>query len=196
MLKCYGLSKIHLSFYYTCMYTCNKVISCVRGFNTYADFFDCAVGLKQGEVISPMLFSLFIEDLELFLQDDQCYGLSIDAITFILVLFADDMVIQGKDRHDLQKSLDRLEYYCNKWGLEVNTKKTKVVSFRKRGGLLKNDSWTYKCVNLEVVNNFNYLGTVFNYTRTFVLNQETLVGKGLKALNCLLFNTKKYCLKP
>ena len=142
----------------------NKVKSCVRGCNSYSDFFDCAVGLKQGEVMSPLLFSLFIEDLELFLQDDQCCGLSIDDITFILMLFADDMVILGKDRDDLQKSLDRLEYYCNKWGLEVNTEKTKVVVFRKRGGLLNNESWTYKGVNLEVVNNFNYLGTVFNYT--------------------------------
>ena len=167
----------------------NKVKSCVRGCNSYSDFFGCGVGLKQGRVMSPLLFSLFIEDLELFLQDDQCCGLSIDDITFILMLFADDMVILGKDRDDLQKSLDRLEYYCNKWGLEVNTEKTKVVVFRKRGGLLNNESWTYKGVNLEVVNNFNYLGTVFNYTGTFVLNQETLVGKGLKALNCLLFNT-------
>ena len=49
----------------------NKVKTCVRGCNSYSDFFDCVVGLKQGEVISPMLFSLFIEDLELFLQNDQ-----------------------------------------------------------------------------------------------------------------------------
>ena len=41
------------------------------------------------------------------------------------------------------------------------------------------------------INNFNYLGTVFNYTGTFVLNQETFVVKGLKALNCLLFNIIK-----
>ena len=40
------------------------------------------------------------------------------------------------------------------------------------------------------------MGTVFNYTGNFALNQETLVGKGLKALNCLLYNTKKYALKP
>ena len=174
----------------------NKVKTCVRGCNSYSDFFDCAVGLKQGEVISPMLFSLFIEDLELFLQNDQRSGLSLDEITFILMLFADDMVILGKDRDDLQKSLDRLEHYCNKWGLQVNTEKTKIIVFRKRGGLRNNESWTYKGDNLEVVDNFNYLGTVFNYTGNFALNQETLVGKGLKALNCLLYNTKKYCLKP
>ena len=68
----------------------NKGKSCVSGCNSYSDFFDCAVCLKQGEVISPMLFSLFIEDLELFLPDDQCYGLSIDDITFILMLYADE----------------------------------------------------------------------------------------------------------
>ena len=32
-------------------------------------FFNSAVGLKQGEIMSPMLFSLFIEDFELFIQD-------------------------------------------------------------------------------------------------------------------------------
>ena len=85
----------------------NKVKTCIRGCNSDLDFFDCAVGLKQGEVISLILFSLFIEDLELFLQEDPTCGLSFDEITFILMLFADDMVIVGKDRNDLQ-SLDLL----------------------------------------------------------------------------------------
>ena len=174
----------------------NNVKTCVRGCNSYSDFFECAVGLKQGEVISPILFSLFIEDLELFLQEDPNCGLSLDDITFILMLFADDMVILGKDRDDLQNSLDLLEKYCKKWGLQVNTDKTKIVVFRKRGGLFDNEKWTYDGVQLDAVNNFNYLGTVFNYTGTFALNQETLVGKGLKALNCLIYNTKKYCLSP
>ena len=44
------------------------------------------------------------------------------------------MVILGKDKDDLQTSLDLLEMYCHKWGLQVNTDKTKIVVFRKRGG--------------------------------------------------------------
>ena len=47
-----------------------NIKSCVRNCHRYSDFFDCAIGLRQGEVMSPILFSLFIEDLELFLQDD------------------------------------------------------------------------------------------------------------------------------
>ena len=174
----------------------NNVKTCVRNCNSLSDLFECAVGLKQGEVISPLLFSLFIEDLELFLQGDLSSGLCLDDITFILMLFADDMVILGKDANDLQKSLDLLDVYCSRWGLQVNTDKTKIVVFRKRGGLRDNEAWTYKGSRLEVVNEFNYLGTVFKYTGSFVVNQETLVGKGLKALNCLLYNTKKYSLSP
>ena len=40
----------------------NNVKTCVRNCNSLSDFFECAVGLKQGEVFSPLLFSLFIED--------------------------------------------------------------------------------------------------------------------------------------
>jgi len=36
------------------------------------------------------------------------------------------------------------------------------------------------------VDNFNYLGTVFSYNGSSKVNQDILVGKGLKALNVLL----------
>ena len=95
----------------------NQVKTCVRACNSYSDFFECAVGLKQGEVISPLFFSLFIDDLELFLQDDPNCGLNLDNITFILMLFADDMVILGITISDLQHCLDLLHTYCTRWGL-------------------------------------------------------------------------------
>ena len=173
----------------------NNVKTCVRNCHSYSEFFECAVGLKQGEVISPLLFSLFIEDFELFLQDDQNCGLRLDDITFLLMLFADDMVILGKDINDLQNSLELLEIYCDRWGLQVNTEKTKIVVFRKRGGLRDNESWIYKNTPIEVVNEFNYLGTVFKYTGSFVLNQETLVGKGLKALKDNVIHNMAWWLK-
>jgi hypothetical protein len=47
-----------------------KVKSCVRCCNTYSGFFQYAVGLRQGEVASPLIVSLFVEDLELYLQDN------------------------------------------------------------------------------------------------------------------------------
>ena len=118
----------------------NNVKTCVRCCRSYSDFFECAVGLKQGEVISPLLFSLCIEDSELFLQEDQSCGLRLDDVTFLLMLFADDMVILGNDINDLQNSLELLERYCDRWELQVNTEKIKILFFWKRGGLRDNKS--------------------------------------------------------
>jgi len=74
---------------------------------------------------------MFIDDLELSLQDDVNSGLTLDDITIILMLFADDMVIFGKSPQELQNSLNLLHTYCLKWGLEVNTAKNKNNVFLK-----------------------------------------------------------------
>jgi len=119
-----------------------NVKSCVKACSSYSDYFNYAVGLRQGEVMSPLLFSLFIEDLELFLQKDTTSGLSIDDIVLILLLFADDMAIVAKCPEELQSHLNLLHDYCSTWGLKVSTQKTKIMFFRKRGRLLPTEHWT------------------------------------------------------
>ena len=73
-----------------------RVKSCVRSCNNYSEFFQYAVGLRQGEVLSPILFSFFIEDLELYMQKNLDSFIEFDEMILILLLFADDMVIIGK----------------------------------------------------------------------------------------------------
>ena len=75
-----------------------SVKSCVRHRKTYSDFFEVSIGLRQGNVMSPILFHLFVEDLELFLQRNVDCGLTVYDITLILLLFADDMVILGSSQ--------------------------------------------------------------------------------------------------
>jgi hypothetical protein len=49
------------------------------------------------------------------------------------------MVIFGKSIEELQSNLNNLKLYCDKWGLEVNTDKTKTMGFRKRGSIRENE---------------------------------------------------------
>ena len=70
-----------------------------------------------------------------------------------------------------------------------------ALVFRKRGRLLRGEYWTYNNQEIEVVNKFNYLGTIFKYTGSFCSKTEYIVGKVLKALNVLLVNCKKLPLK-
>ena len=150
----------------------------------------------QGQNNSPALFALFLEDLELYLQETDTCGFKLSDICIILLLFADDMVIFGNSPADLQQSLNRLNQYCTKWGLEVNTSKSKVVVFRSRGNLRNNEKWTCGNEFLEVVDNLNYLRVCFNYTESFNLNVQNIKGKSLKAMHLLYNNVKIHHTKP
>ena len=59
---------------------CSQAKSCVRHFGSLSDFFKCDVGLLQGEIISPILFSLFLADLETFHQIDADAGFTLEHI--------------------------------------------------------------------------------------------------------------------
>ena len=63
------------------------VKSCVKHLNSLSDFFDIAIGLKQSLNNSPVLFALFLEDLELFLQNQMDSGVSIIDIFLLLHCF-------------------------------------------------------------------------------------------------------------
>ena len=74
----------------------STVKSCVKNGNSPSDYFYYTVGLRQGETTSPFLVSLCLEDLELFLSENPISGISINELSIIILLFADDMVIFGK----------------------------------------------------------------------------------------------------
>ena len=61
----------------------------------------------RGGNLTRFVFMIY-RRLELFLQGDQTCGLTFDDITFIYIeVFADDMVILGKDKDDLQTSFEK-----------------------------------------------------------------------------------------
>ena len=67
--------------------------SCVKQFGTLSEFFSSDVGLLQGDVISPMLFSLFLNDIEMSLQSTASAGITLEQLSLYLLMFAYDAVI-------------------------------------------------------------------------------------------------------
>ena len=80
----------------------------------------------------------------------------------------------------LQEMLNALYSYTNEWDLCVNVQKTKIVVFRN-GGTVK-DTWQYNGSEVEVVNQFNYLGMLFNYNGKFLSTQKHCATQGNKAM--------------
>ena len=69
-------------------------------------------------------------------------------------------------KEDLQKQLDSLYDYCVQWKLKVNVQKSKIVIF-SRGRILQNVHFYYNGTELEIVNDFSYLGVIFSRTGNF-----------------------------
>ena len=96
---------------------------------TRTEWFDNKCGVRQGDTLSPTLFSLYINDLAKTLKEDGPL-LSVGDLNINILLYADDMVLIADNESDLQTLLDVMYRWCMKWRLSVNKEKTKVVHFR------------------------------------------------------------------
>lgn len=149
--------------------------------------------MLQGDILSPMLFSLFLEDLETHLHENLSAGIDIDQINIFLLLFADDLAIISETPNGLQKHLNTLHTYCERWGLTVNIDKTKVMIFQK-GRTRKGYNFCYNNKNLEIVDSFAYLGTVLSPNGLFNKHVKITAEKTLQLYNTFMYKTQKLSL--
>jgi len=84
-------------------------------------------------------------------------GIDIYMTKMFLLLYADDIVIFADSAEELQKGLDVLLIYCQRWKLQINAQKTNVVIFRIGGARLGNLNFNFHGVPLEIVKSFSYL---------------------------------------
>jgi hypothetical protein len=99
------------------------------------DSFSSNIGVRQGDDLRPNLFKQFINDLpEIF--DQTCNPATLNSLKVNCLLYADDIVLLSETAEGLQNSLDKLSRYCKKWGMKINTEKTKSLVFNSTGRLI------------------------------------------------------------
>jgi hypothetical protein len=77
--------------------------------------------------------------------------------------------------------LNTLHTYNNEWKLTLNVDKTKIMVFRNGDKVEDNEIFFYNGRALEMVDNFNYLGMLFNYNGKFNITQKHIADQGRKA---------------
>ena len=98
----------------------NNIKSCVNCNGNLSDYFISVNGVRQGENLSPFLFSLFINDMEQFLIKYGCNQIEVPDVeiqTFfkiLVIMYADDTVLFANTKEGLQKCLNALKCYCDK----------------------------------------------------------------------------------
>ena len=109
----YGING-KLSYVIKVMYSDLK--SCVKMHGHVSEYISSKTGLVQGEVLSPMLFSLFINVLEKEMVANCCNSLELQDLNLFLLLYADDTVIFSESVAGLQKMFDTLNFYTTQSG--------------------------------------------------------------------------------
>ena len=122
--------------------------------NQVGEYFKTPVGVRQGCLLSPVLFNLFLENIMRETLQNFTPSVSIGGRPLCNLRFADDIDLIAGNNQELQDLTDRLTSRATAHGMEVSCEKSKVLvnSDDKKANILMNGE------QLEEVNNFKYLG--------------------------------------
>ena len=172
--------------------------SCVSVNGVSSNYFYSNIGARQGEISSPFLFTIFLNDLETFLSESpNCKGIELEENMYaffklFFLLYADVTVILAESASDLQNALDTYALYCETLKLKINIAKTKVLVFSR--GRLPNYEFTMGGDRLEVVSEYKYLGVIFSNGGTFLTMKKHIALQAYTAVFSLLKKARSLLL--
>jgi hypothetical protein len=144
----------------------NICITCVRWGSSYSNFFRLACGVRQGGVLSPHLFSVYIDDIVNSVAKSKS-SISFNFVCMSIFLYADDILLISPSVSLLQNLVNIVENDLLQLDMSINPKKS--VCFRV--GL----RFEAKCANILLsngsmipwVSQCRYLGVYFQSARYF-----------------------------
>ena len=146
----------------------------------YTESFSTSVGVKQGCILSPKLFNIYINDLS-SIFDESCDPVNINDYKLSCLMYADDIVLMSSSAEGLQVAINKLQLYLSEWHLELNTSESKIIIFNKSGRKLKQYKFFFNKQDLEIVTDYRYLGPVIKASGNIDI-KKNLSHKGMKAL--------------
>jgi hypothetical protein len=142
--------------------------------------FSPGIGVRQGDVLSPNIFKIFLNDLSTLLEEDQANSVSLSNKHIGALLYADDLVLISDNQNSLQVKLNLLNNYCRDWCLDININKTKIIIFNKRGHLIT-EKFSVDNTDIECVKHYKYLGIILSSSGSFKEAKSYLYKKALKS---------------
>ena len=140
------------------MYTNQKLR--VKWANEFSSEFSVSNGVKQGGVISPLLYCVYIDGLisELLASEVGCYMGSVYAGVF---MFADDLKLLAPSVHALNIMLDICLSYAARFDVLFNDK-SQLIIFKSRDENIPTPDISINGTKLSAVNRINHLGHILH----------------------------------
>ena len=163
------------------LYTSQKC--CVKWGHTHSRQFNVQNGIKQGGVLSPVLFCIYMDELLLRLKGSK-FGCYIGHIFMGAFGYADDIVVLSPMKQGLLRMLDICDTFAEEYEVLFNPIKSILLFFGKKG---QNEnisiSWNGKIISAEerAKHLGHYVGrNVDNYI------MDEVIGEMYKRTNCIL----------
>ena len=149
------------------------------------DYFDCPIGVKQGDCLSPTLFAIFINDLAQEIKNSNV-GLVLDVTRVGILLYADDIVLMTESEEDLQFLLHLTECWCKKWRLEINLSKTNIMHVRQVRKQQSRFMFLFDRKPVQYCESYKYLGATINYHLDYNFTCNILANSASRALSSVI----------
>ena len=164
--------------------------ACVRVGNKVSESFEVKMGLRQGCVMSPWLFNMYMDGVvrEVYSRVDgmgvKMRGEGDREWMLSQLLFADDTALVAESAEQLQCLVREFGRVCERRKLRVNVDKSKVmcVGENVEPSLL---NITLNGERMEVVNSFKYLGSCFSSDGGVKEDVSMRVGEGMKTFGAM-----------
>ena len=162
---------------------------CIRINGLHTNWFNVGSGLKQGCILSPLRFNLYINDLAETVKALNI-GINVAGEKVSLLLYADDLVLLAENELALQELLNALNSWCITNKISINEEKSKVVHFRTKS--VSRSSFDFNCGNtvLEITSAYNYLGVMLTEFLDFDIMSRNVAKSASRALGLVIYKSK------
>ena len=148
----------------------------------FSDWFSVEAGVRQGGVLSPDFYCIYVNDLihKLANSGKGCYYLGIFAAA---LFYADDMAILAPSIKALKHLLDICGDYCLKWDICLNARKSKVLYFGKPINIAF--TITLNGNEVEWASEWKYLGVTLKSGKKFGCSVTDRIKKFYRCANSI-----------
>ena len=180
---------------FRCIKSMYSNVKCkVRSGASLSDCINCTAGVKQGDICSPILFSIYINELTLEICRYGKHGANwyAELLELFILLLADDVMLMSETVVGLQNQLNYLCKVSTELQLKVNMAKSNIIVFRKGGYLAAREHWVCNGVEMPVVNVYKYLGIFFSTKLSFTFACKDLASRAKRALLAVLQKLRQF----
>jgi hypothetical protein len=170
--------------FYNCLvniYT--RDTACIKIGNTITESFETKQGVKQGCILSPILFNIFLSDFQNITEQKKCEPVHITENSPLgCLLWADDILLLSKSETGLKNMLIALKSYTEENGIKLNIKKTKVMIFNKSGRHIRRNIY-FGDDRIETTRQYKYLGFMVTPSGEITTGLKDLKDRALRAFS-------------